>query len=157
MHFSYSFCHRIIIKVSGVIAIDKSDVRAKAQGQRSKVKITEVKKNYSILGISGRYLQFAPTDDYEMTQKARLGIEEVPMLFIKFQGHASQKIDDFDPNWAFPDCNSSLNSQKATKWCTKLEMAQDRRLIIFKVFHQVSRSHEPKDRRLWPELSIFGW
>ena len=30
---------------------------------------------------------------------------------------------DFDPNWAFPDCNSSLNSSMATKWCTKLEAA----------------------------------
>ena len=33
------------------------------------------------------------------------------------------KIDDFDPNWAFPDSNSSLNSQMATKWCTKLHVA----------------------------------
>ena len=27
------------------------------------------------------------------------------------------------PNWAFPDCNSSLKSPMATKWCTKLEVA----------------------------------
>ena len=26
-------------------------------------------------------------------------------------------------DWAFPDCNSSLNSPMATKWCTKLEVA----------------------------------
>ena len=34
--------HRIIMKFSGVITSDKSDVHAKEQGQRSKVKITEV-------------------------------------------------------------------------------------------------------------------
>ena len=48
---------------------------------------------------------------------------------ILFQGHSSisrsqrQKIDDFDPNWVFPDCNSSSNSQMVIKWCTKLEGA----------------------------------
>ena len=34
-----------------------------------------------------------------------------------------KKIVDFDPNWAFPDCNSSMKSSMATKWCTKLEVA----------------------------------
>ena len=59
----------MIMKFSGVITIDKSDVHAKGQGQRSKVKVTEV----TIL--------------------------------------------------VFLDCNSSFNSQMATKWCTKLEVA----------------------------------
>ena len=35
------------MKFSGVIAIDKSDVHAKGQGQRSKVKDTEVKTQFS--------------------------------------------------------------------------------------------------------------
>ena len=43
---SLCFCHRIIIKFSGVITIDKSDVHAKGQGQRSKVKVTEVKTQF---------------------------------------------------------------------------------------------------------------
>ena len=34
--------HRIIMKFSEVITFDKSDVHAKGQGQRSKVKVTEV-------------------------------------------------------------------------------------------------------------------
>ena len=49
---------------------------------------------------------------------------------IVFQGHTSnfkvtrlQKIVDFDPDWALPDCNSSLNSPMVTKCCTKLEVA----------------------------------
>ena len=34
--------HRIIMKFSGIITSDRSDVHAKGQGQRSKVKVTEV-------------------------------------------------------------------------------------------------------------------
>ena len=42
---------------------------------------------------------------------------------VKFQGHTALKIIEFDLDWAFPDCNSSLNVPMATKWCTKLEVA----------------------------------
>ena len=51
--------------------------------------------------------------------------------YVKFQGHAALKIVEFDPNWAFPDCNSSLNSPMATKCCTKLETAKERCPIVF--------------------------
>ena len=57
--------------------------------------------------------------------KAWSSIEEVPYCFarssVKFQGRTALKIIEFDPDWVFPDCNSSLNSPMATKWCTKLE------------------------------------
>ena len=54
---------------------------------------------------------------------------------VKVQGHTSkvkvtdlkkkkqQKKKHFAPIWGFLDCNSSFNSQMATKWCTKLEVA----------------------------------
>ena len=29
--------------------------------------------------------------------------------------HTTEKIVNFDPNYAFPDCNSNLNSPMATK------------------------------------------
>ena len=35
------------MKFSGVIAIDKSDVHARGKGQESKVKVTEVKTQFS--------------------------------------------------------------------------------------------------------------
>ena len=41
--FSLCYPHRIIVKFSGVITNDRSKVHAKGQGQRSKVKVTEVK------------------------------------------------------------------------------------------------------------------
>ena len=62
-------------------------------------------------------------------------IEEVPYCFsrssVKFQGHMAQRIVEFDPNWVFPDCNSSLNSPMAMKCCTKLETAKERCPIVF--------------------------
>ena len=69
-----------------------------------------------------------------MMYKAWSSIEEVPYYFwgssVKFLGHTAKKIVDFDPNWAFPDCNSSLNSPMGTKWCTKFEVAQKRCPIV---------------------------
>ena len=70
-----------------------------------------------------------------MMHKAWSSIEEVPYCFsrssVKFQCHTALKIVEFDPNWAFPDCNSSLNSPMAMKCCTKLETAKERCLIVF--------------------------
>ena len=45
--FWLCFHHRIIMKLSGVITNDRSDVHAKVQGQRSKVKVTEVNNQLS--------------------------------------------------------------------------------------------------------------
>ena len=70
-----------------------------------------------------------------MIHRAWSSIVEVPYCFsrsyVKFQGHTALKIVEFDPNWAFPDCNSSLNSPMAMKYCTKLETAKERCPIVF--------------------------
>ena len=70
-----------------------------------------------------------------MMHRASSSIVEVPYCFsrssVKFQGHTALKIVEFDPNWAFPDCNSSLNSPMAMKCCTKLETAKERCPIVF--------------------------
>ena len=70
-----------------------------------------------------------------MMHRAWSSIVEVPYCFsrsyVKFQCHTALKIVEFDPNWAFPDCNSSLNSPMAMKCCTKLETAKERCPIVF--------------------------
>ena len=70
-----------------------------------------------------------------MMHRAWSSIVEVPYCFarsyVKLQGHTALKIVEFDPNWAFPDCNSSLNSPMAMKCCTKLETAEERCPIVF--------------------------
>ena len=101
--FSPCSHHRIIMKFSGVITMVRSDVHAKGQGHTR--------------------------------HTAGSSIEEVPYCFsrscVKFQGHTALKIVEFDPDWAFPDCNSSFDTQMATKWCTKLEVASKRCPIVF--------------------------
>ena len=78
---------------------------------------------------------FEFTNGYEMMHKAWSCMEEVPCCFsrsyVKLQGHTAKKIIDFDPHWAFPDCNSYLNTPMATKWCTKLEIEKKRCPIVF--------------------------
>ena len=75
------------------------------------------------------------TNGYEMMHKAWSRIEEVPYCFsrsyIKLQGHTALKIVEFDPNRAFPDCNSSLKSAMASKWCTMLQITLKRCPIVF--------------------------
>ena len=70
-----------------------------------------------------------------MMHKAWSSIEEVPYCFsrssVKFQGHTALKIVEFDPNWPFPDCNSSLNSPMAMKCYAKLETEKARCPIVF--------------------------
>ena len=172
--FPSSYHHEIF----RVITKDHGNVHAKGQGQRSKVKVTEVttqlshfrtvtpvwihiwwwNDTYSLmllmrgallffkvisqisrsygaksrriwprLGVSGPELQFEFTNWYEMLHKAWSSIEEVSYCFsrssVKIQGHMVLKIIEFDPDWAFTDCNSSLNWPMATKCCTKLEVA----------------------------------
>ena len=121
--FSQCSCHHIILKLSGVITIDRRDVHAKGQGQRSS---SRSQRSWPHLAISRPWLQFEFTYGDKMTHKAWCCLEEVPYCFsrssVKFQGHTGQKIADFDPNWAIPGCNSSLNSPMALKWSTKLNV-----------------------------------
>ena len=70
-----------------------------------------------------------------MMHRAWSSIVEVPYFlsrsYVQFQGHPALKIVEFDPNWAFPDSNASLNSLMAMKCCTKLETAKERCPIVF--------------------------
>ena len=107
------------------------------QGHPSNFKVTQDRKA-SILTQIGRFqigLQLKFTDGYEMMHKAWSNIEEAPCCFsrlsIKFQGHMGQKIADFDPNWAFPDYNSSLNTPMDWQWCTNRNVVKKRCRIVF--------------------------
>ena len=89
---------------------------------------------WMILGLFGLCIQYTMDCD-EIMHTAWCCLGEVPYCFsrssVKFQGHTALKIVEFDPNWAFPDCNSSLNSPMGSKWCTKLEVAWKRCPIVF--------------------------
>ena len=116
--------HRIIMKFSRVITNDQSDVHAKGQGQRSKVKVTEVTTQLN------RFRTVTPVWIHiwwwNYTYSLML-LRRGALLFCKVVRRISRshgaKIAEFDPDWAFPDCNSSSNSPMATKVCIKLEIA----------------------------------
>ena len=95
-----------------------------------------------------------------MIHKAWSNIEEVPYCFlmssIKFQGHTGQKITDFDLNWAYPDCNPSLNSPMALKWRTMLDVVWKSSPIVFQGHLSNFEVTQPKNRRFWPALSVSG-
>ena len=115
--------HCIITKCSGVITNDKSDVHAKGQDQRSKVKVTEATTQLnSFWTVTPVWIQMWWWNDAYSLMLLRRGA----LLFFKVIRQISRShgsIIKFDPDWAFPDCNSSLDSPMATKWCTKLEVA----------------------------------
>ena len=102
----------------------------KVRGQRSRSQ-----RSKPILAVSGQSLQSEFTHGYEMKHNAWSSIQDVLYRFsrssVKFQGHTGQKIADFDPNWVFPYCNSSLNLPIVMKWCTKLEVGQQRCPVVF--------------------------
>ena len=114
------------------------------------------------LNVSGLQPHFEFIDVFKMMRKAWSSIEDVPYCFlrssVKIQGHTGQKIANFDPNWAFPDCNCSLNSLMAMKCCTKLEVA-----YIEEVSFCCSRSSVKlqghtgeKNHRHWPKFGVSG-
>ena len=86
-----------------------------------------------------------------------------------------QKIANFELNWAFPDCNSYLNSQISTRWYQKFELAYKMvpycismsftkfqghtdwkiyDLALIWVFADENFSFILQTSRYWPELSI---
>ena len=91
---------------------------------RSKVKVTEVMTSFSrFRTVTQAWIHIWRWNDKQSLMLHRIGA----LLFFKVMRQISRshgsKIVEFDPDWGFPDCNSSLNSQMATKWCTKLEIA----------------------------------
>ena len=103
----------------------------KLQGHMAK-KIVDFDPNWAFPDCNSSLNSLMAT---KMMHRAWSSIVEVPYCFsrsyVKFQGHTALKIVEFDPNWAFPDYNSSLNSPMAIKCCTKLETAKERCPIVF--------------------------
>ena len=116
-------CHCIILKFSGVISTGRRDVYAKGQGQRSKVRVTEVLTPFSRFRIvTPDWTHMWQWNNAQSLMLLRRGT----LLFFKVIRQISRshgkKIVDFHPNCAFPDCNSSLTLPMDFKWYTKLDL-----------------------------------
>ena len=100
--FSLCSCHRIITKFSGVFANGRSDVHAKGQGHKSKVKVTKVITQLS------RFRTVTPVwihrwlwnDAWSLMHRRRGAV-----LFSKVNRQISSsdgtKYANFDLNWTF--------------------------------------------------------
>ena len=123
---------RIIMKISGVITNDQSKVQAKGQCQRSKVKVTQVTTQLNrIRTVTPVWVDIWWWNDAYSLMMLRRGALLFSRSSVKFQGHTAIKIVEFDPDWAFPDCNSRMNSPMAKERCTKLEVALKWCPIVF--------------------------
>ena len=154
----YSLCshRRIIMKLSRVITNDQSEAHAKGQVQRSKLNVTEVKTQLNrFQTITTIWIHIWWWNDAQGLMLDRRGVLLFSRSSVKFQGHTV----DVDPNWAFSDRNSSLNSQMMIKWWTVTPIwiqqwlrneahswKQHRRgaQLFLKVIRQTSRSHGTK-------------
>ena len=97
-----------------------------------------------------------------MMHKAWSSIEEVPYCFsrssVKFQGHTALKIVEFDPNWTFPDCNSSLNLSMAMECCTRVTRDKTSPILTqIGRFPTIGRSQltNPSDLPCSPQKSYY--
>ena len=82
--------------------------------------------------------------------KLEVAKERCPVVFYMvvhqiLRSHGS-KIN-YDPNWAFPDCNSSLTWPMDLKWCTKLDIVEKKCPIVF-------RDHQSNSKVTLAEKSI---
>ena len=117
--------HRINVKFSWVISNDRSNVRAKVQGQRSKVKVTDFKTPFSgFHTVTPVWINIWWWNDVRILMM----LSSFALLFFNVIHQISRSLGEkqysiFDQNWAFPDCYSSSFSPRATKCCKKREVA----------------------------------
>ena len=89
----------------------------------------------------------------KLCTKLLSSIEEVPYCFskssVKFQGNAGQTIAKFDPNWVFPDWNSSL------KFTEGYEMMHTDWSCIKEVPYRISRLSVKFQGHTGPKIAYF--
>ena len=98
----------------------RSMQKVKVRGQRSRSQVTTQLNRFRT--VTSVWIHIWWNDAYSL-----MLLRRGALLFLKVIRQISRshgaKIDKFDPDWVFPDCNSSLNSPMAMKCCTKLEVA----------------------------------
>ena len=70
------------------------------------------------------------------------------------RSHATKKIADYDPNWAFPDGNSNLNLLMALKWRTQLDVIWKRCPIDFQGYSINFKVTRAEKTRIWIQFQV---
>ena len=134
------FSHPIILKFSVVVTIDKSDVHAKGQGQRSKVKVTEVTNSFRIFRTLTPVWIHQWLENHEQSLK-QLGRGALLFFKVISRSHGTKKLPIFTRTERFRTNAPTLIQWWL--WNDAQSLKQHRRgaLLFFKVIRQISRSH----------------
>ena len=125
------------------------------QGHPPNFKVTRLKNRWfwPNFGVTTVCASFQSHRWIQSLKQHRRGV----LLFFKIICQISRsdgtKNADFDPNWACPVCNTSLNSLMVMKLCTKLEAA-NRCPIVFQGHPWNFKVTRGKNFRFWPKLSV---
>ena len=133
--------HRIIEKFSGVVTNDKSDVHAKSQGQRSKVKVTEVNIQLShFQTVTPVSIQISWWNDSQSLMLLRRGA----LLFFKVicqisRSHILKKTSNLTQIVCFRTVTPVWINQWLRNDAQSLKQHWRGALLFFKVICQISR------------------
>ena len=149
--------HRIIMKFSGGITNDRSDVHTKGQSQSSKVKVTEVMTPFRrFRTVTPVWIHIWRQNDAHSLMLLRRGAILFSRSAVKFQGHTAKKSSILTYIGRFRTVTPVWIYQWL--WNDAWSVKQHRRsaLLFSNVICQFSRSHGTKNRQFWPELSVSG-
>ena len=143
------------MKSSGVITNDRSKCHAKCRGQTSKVKVTEVKTQFShFRTVTPVLIDIWGWNDAQSLMLLRRGA----LLFFKVICQISRSN-----SWKNPPKHHNWALRAVTPvwihpwlWNDAQSLKQHRRgaLLFFEVIRQISRSHGTKKCRFWPKLNV---
>ena len=150
--------HCIIMKFLGVITNDHSKVHANSQGQRSKVKVTEVTTQLNrFQTVTPVWIQIWWWNDaysLMLLRRGALWFFKVIHQISKSHGSKNHRI------WPKLAVSGLLLKFEYTNGYEMMHKAwssiEEVPYCFFKVIHQISRSHDSKNRPIWPNLAVSG-
>ena len=103
--------------------------------------------NSSLISLMARKWWF--WNDVQSLMWYRRGALLILNVILQIPRSRGTKIAYFDPNWAFPDYNSSLNWPMALKWRTKLDVVQKRCPIGFRGHPSNFKVTQGEKSKIW--------
>ena len=156
--FWLCFHHCIIMKFSGFITKVQGNVHVKGQGQRSKVKVTEVTTQLNrFRTVTPVWIHIWWWNDTYSLMLLRRGA----LLFFKVirqisRSHGSKKLSNLTQIERFWTATPLWIHIWWWNDTYVLMLLRRGALLFFKVIRQILRSHGAKNRRIWPRLGVSG-
>ena len=145
-------------EIAGVITNDRSDVHAKCQGQKSRVKVTEVMTQLSrFWTVTSVPIHIWWWNDASSLMLLRRGA----LLFFKVirqisRSHGTKKSPILTRIERCRTVTSVYIRRLLWNDAQSLKHHRGGALLFFKVIRQFPRSNRTENCRYWPELSVSG-